>query len=54
MTGPKPTRVAEQRHTAKTRRLLPAASCDTIQVLRCHDVLMPYAAPEFCLGKAIG
>jgi len=34
---PKPTRAAEQERAAKTRRLLPAESYDTIQVPICHD-----------------
>jgi hypothetical protein len=35
--GPKPTWVAEQRRVAETRRLLSAASYDTIRVPGCYD-----------------
>src|SRR5947207_2014242 len=52
---PKPSRATEQRHAAKTRRLLPAASHETISVPGCcHDFLRPYAAPEIRLGNALG
>jgi hypothetical protein len=47
---PKPARLTERPHAAKTRQLLPAASYDTIQVLGFMDA---YATSEICLGEAV-
>jgi hypothetical protein len=42
-----------KRRAAETRRLLSAASYDTICVPSCYDFQIAYAPPEICLGKAI-